>query len=222
MFNHENVWANIQSLDPLNCMFEIDDPTLWKPFCSFEDGFSLDVSQTLPFYKPPSIPARLKAVRAKKIMSEILQHVKDGVEYIRGNKMLEWKCFEPEKIKQSNKDGPKHMQEHLARGLKLMEDRLLAHNETKRDTIMSRLGSWKADLMKSSPDNVSFEGIPINFSYCDGKRIKNRICDKYEEFLMDSEMDVQFVFGVYVAPYYCSVNSTWVYIGKMKPLPEAD
>lgn len=80
----------------------------------------------------------------------------------------------------------------------------------------------KGELIKSSPPNVSFEGIPVNFSYCDGKKIKNRICEKYEEFLLDPEPDVVFCFGCYVAPYYCSVNSTWVYVGKMRDLEELD
>ena len=35
------------------------------------------------------------------------------------------------------------MEHILSKGLKLMEDRLLANDENKRDTIMSRLSSWK-------------------------------------------------------------------------------
>jgi len=33
---------------------------------------------------------------------------------------------------------------------------------------------------------------------------------------MDPEPDVQFVVGAFVAPYYCSVNSTWIYVGKLQ------
>jgi len=216
VFNHENVWANLQNLNPVKCMYEIDNAEQWKPFCSFEDGFSLESSDTLPFYKPPTVPARLKMERAKKVKKDILACLKEGLNYLRESKTLEIIILEPD-----DTPGP-HMEDVLGKGLKLLEDRLLANDENKRDAIKARLSSWKSELIKSAPPNVSFEGIPINFSYCDGKRIKTRICEKYEEFLMDSEPDVQFCFGVYVAPYYCSVNSTWVYVGKMHALTEED
>jgi len=223
IFNHENVWANLQALDPLKCLYEIDTADQWKPFCSFEDGFTLESTELVAFYKPPTIPARLKRQRADKMRDQVLAAVKEGVTYIREQRMLDIKIHEPQDPHhKAEGDGPKHMQDTLSVGLKLMEDRLLANDNNKRDTVVSRLSSWKGQLIKSSPPNVSFEGIPVNFSYCDGKKIKNRLCEKYEEFLLDPEPDVVFCFGCYVAPYYCSVNSTWVYVGKMRDLEEEE
>jgi len=71
IFNHENVWANLQSMHPCKIMYEVDEATQWKPFCSFEDGFSLEAVELLPFYKPPSIPARLKKQRAEKMRDTV-------------------------------------------------------------------------------------------------------------------------------------------------------
>eukprot|EP00658_Telonema_sp_P-2_P027539 TRINITY_DN21243_c0_g1_i4.p2 TRINITY_DN21243_c0_g1~~TRINITY_DN21243_c0_g1_i4.p2 ORF type:complete len:140 (+),score=23.05 TRINITY_DN21243_c0_g1_i4:199-618(+) len=134
--------------------------------------------------------------------------------------MLECKIDEPES---KGKGQDKHMQAVLSKGLRLMEDRMLANDERKRDNITARLNSWKGELIKSAPPtNLSFEGIPINFAFSDSKRIKKRICEKYEEWLTDSEQDVQFCLGCYIAPYYCSVNSTWLYVTKMKPLSVDD
>lgn len=48
--------------------------------------------------------------------------------------------------------------------------------------------------------------------------IMTHVMWQYEEFLTDPEQDVQYCFGCHVAPYYCTVNSTWLYITKLKPL----
>eukprot|EP00658_Telonema_sp_P-2_P027537 TRINITY_DN21243_c0_g1_i1.p1 TRINITY_DN21243_c0_g1~~TRINITY_DN21243_c0_g1_i1.p1 ORF type:complete len:631 (+),score=134.84 TRINITY_DN21243_c0_g1_i1:98-1990(+) len=220
VFNHENVWANLQNLDPVKCLYEIDNAMQWKPFCSFEEGFSPDGDLVEPFYKTPTIPTRLKKDRTAKLKKEILEAVKEGIRDLRDSRMLECKIDEPES---KGKGQDKHMQAVLSKGLRLMEDRMLANDERKRDNITARLNSWKGELIKSAPPtNLSFEGIPINFAFSDSKRIKKRICEKYEEWLTDSEQDVQFCLGCYIAPYYCSVNSTWLYVTKMKPLSVDD
>ena len=85
----------------------------------------------------------------------------------------------------------------------------------------------------------SFEGIPVNFSFPEPKRIRKRICEKvtlnahpyqlrfepgmqYFDFLSDQDQDVKYCFGCHVAPYYCTVQSIWVYITKIKPLGDND
>ena len=56
----------------------------------------------------------------------------------------------------------------------------------------------------------------------DTKKIKARIIEKYVDFLTDENQDCMYVFGAYVAPYYCSVNSVWIYVAKLTPLEDDD
>merc|ERR1719426_208529 len=72
VFNHENIWANLQNLDPTKCLYEIDNAMQWKPFCSFEEGFSPESDQIAPFYKAPTIPTRFKKDRTNKLKIDIL------------------------------------------------------------------------------------------------------------------------------------------------------
>jgi len=221
VFNHENIWANMQSLDPTNCLYEIDDAEAWKPFCSFEEGFSPDAEDLNPYYKAPPIPTRLKKERCAKQRTDILIAVKDGVRELRIAAMLDPECIhEPDP--KDKKGAAKHMQGQLCSGLSLMEDRLLANDERKQDNITARLKTWKGNLIKSAPPNTSFEGIPVNFSFPEPKKINKRICEKYFEFLSDQDQDVKYCFGCHVAPYYCTVQSIWVYITKIKPLGDND
>jgi len=94
---------------------------------------------------------------------------------------------------------------------------------------------WKAEIQRCIPKNCSFEGIPINFSFSDAKRIKNRILERFglyaEEVdekdrimdMMDEDEEFQFAFGACCCPYYCGVNSTWIYLVKIKQQePEED
>jgi len=220
--NHENIWANLQSLDPLNCMYEVDNNMMWKSFCSFEDGFAVPEEDIAIFYQTPSIPARLKKTRANDIRDVIQQMVKDGIRNVRERKMYETKIHE---ATEKNPDDGK-MEKCLAKGLALMEDRLTAPTVVKRDNMTARLNGWRGEVQKDCPKGMKFEGVPINFSISDAKKIKTRIIDKYasgsDSFLLDPDQDCKYVIACHIEPYYCSVNSVWVYIAKLSPLPDED
>ena len=32
IFNHKNVWANLQHSDPVKCMYELHDDNIWLPY----------------------------------------------------------------------------------------------------------------------------------------------------------------------------------------------
>ena len=104
-----------------------------------------------------------------------------------------------------------------------MEEQMVVEEDTEKARVGRRLQLWKAEIQRVLPKNMGFEGIPINFSFSDAKRIKNRIIDRFEEWVLEeAEDDFQFVFGACCCPYYCGVNSTWIYACKIRPLPPED
>jgi hypothetical protein len=38
IFNHKNIWANIQHQNPSKIMYEISNPNMWRPFLAYWDG----------------------------------------------------------------------------------------------------------------------------------------------------------------------------------------
>lgn len=110
----------------------------------------------------------------------------------------------------------------MDKGLDLMEKQLTANSVAKRDDATAQLNGWKGELQKFCKKGFHFEGMPINFSVNDPNKIKARIFDRYEDWLLDEDQDCIFAVGVHVEPYYCSVNSVWVYVAKLSPLPEED
>jgi len=226
--NHENVWANLQSLNPSKCSYEIDNPLLWKPFCSFDDGFTPDDKFKAQFYEDPQIPGRLKQDKANKLAATILAILKQGVQFRREKDMLDTLMFnfDPEAEEHWGGEGPGPNTELvLAKGLKLMEEQMIVEEDAERSRVQRRLQGWRAEIQRCIPPNHDFEGIPINFSFSDAKRIKNRICDRFEEWVTEedeSEEPFMFYFGACCAPYYCAVNSTWIYACKVRPLPPGD
>eukprot|EP00658_Telonema_sp_P-2_P055407 TRINITY_DN4404_c0_g1_i2.p1 TRINITY_DN4404_c0_g1~~TRINITY_DN4404_c0_g1_i2.p1 ORF type:complete len:683 (-),score=153.90 TRINITY_DN4404_c0_g1_i2:164-2212(-) len=217
--NHENCWANVQySLNPNKCMYEIDSTDQWKPFCSFDDGFTPDDKLKAAFYDDPQIAGRLKQGKANDLATKILFILKEGVRFRREKDMLDtdiWE-FDPE----ADPPQPGNITQVLSKGLKLMEEQMIVEEKTEQARVARRLQLWKAEIQRCVPKNMGFEGIPINFSFSDAKRIKNRIIDRFEDWILEeAEDEFQFAFGACCCPYYCGVNSTWIYVCKIRPLP---
>lgn len=223
--NAENVWANLQSLNPSKCSYEIDNPMFWKPFCSFDDNFTPEDKYKACFYDEPQIPSRLKADKANKLAKTILYVLKEGVRFAREKDMLDTEIFEFTEEMQDMEPPPPNTEQVLSKGLKLMEEQLIVEEEAEQQRVARRLQAWRAEMQRSIPPNHNFEGKAINFSFSDAKRIKNRIVDRFEEWVMEEDESDEpfiFVFGACCAPYYCAVNSTWVFACKLRPLPEGD
>jgi len=164
----------------------------------------------------------LKQDKANKLASTILYILKEGVRFRREKEMLDTQIFEFDK--EADPPGP-NTEAVLSKGLKLMEEQMIVEEDAERSRVQRRLQGWRAEIQRSIPLNHEFEGIPINFSFSDAKRIKNRICDRFEEWVLEedeSDEPFTFVFGACCAPYYCAVNSTWVYACKIRPLPPGD
>eukprot|EP00656_Telonema_subtile_P053009 TRINITY_DN7544_c0_g3_i2.p1 TRINITY_DN7544_c0_g3~~TRINITY_DN7544_c0_g3_i2.p1 ORF type:complete len:459 (+),score=147.33 TRINITY_DN7544_c0_g3_i2:365-1741(+) len=219
--NHENCWANVQySLNPSKCMYEIDSAEQWRPFCSFDDGFTPDDLTKEAFYEDPQIAGRLKQGKANDLANKILFILKEGVRFHREKEMLDtdiWE-FEPE----ADPPQPGNISQVLSKGLKLMEEQMIVEEDAEKSRVSRRLQLWKAEIQRCLPKNMGFEGIPINFSFSDAKRIKNRIIDRFEDWVLEESEDdsnFQFAFGACCCPYYCGVNSTWIYACKIRTLP---
>lgn len=185
------------------------------------------------FYDEPQIAGRLKQGKANDLAKKILHILKEGVRFCREKEMIDtniWE-FDPE----ADPPQPGNLEQVLSKGLKLMEEEMVVEEEEDLKRVRRRLQLWKAEIQRCIPKNCSFEGIPINFSFSDAKRIKNRILERFglyaEEVdekdrimdMMDEDEEFQFAFGACCCPYYCGVNSTWIYLVKIKQQePEED
>ena len=179
----------------------------------------------MAFFDEPQIPGRTKQSQLTKMTKTILFVVEQGIQFRREKEMLDTQIFtfDPE---DPDADPNTDMTRILSKGLKLMEDQMIVEEKADQERIQRRLQNWRADIQRAVSENHEFEGIPINFSFSDAKRIKNRICDRFEEWVLEedeSDEPFTFVFGAACAPYHCAVNSTWVYACKIRPVePEEE
>ena len=83
------------------------------------------------------------------------------------------------------------------------------------------LDAWKGVLLSEIPDGQDFIGKAFCFAYYDEIRIRKWIMKAYP-LHEDTDRDVQFCFSVFAAPYRNRVVAAWVYVCRIKPVPEGE
>eukprot|EP00301_Raphidiophrys_heterophryoidea_P000971 c10484_g1_i2.p2 GENE.c10484_g1_i2~~c10484_g1_i2.p2 ORF type:complete len:108 (-),score=17.46 c10484_g1_i2:96-419(-) len=87
------------------------------------------------------------------------------------------------------------------------------------DAHRRKFDSWKARLMDAVPGGFTFEGLPINFTHSDAKKIRRHMLEKYD-YYKEEAPGTKIVVAIKVIPYPAAITSIWVYLGKLYPNPK--
>lgn len=233
IFNHHNVWANVSEADPGKIRYDLDDETQWLPFITEESR----IPAPIPFYDVKPLGPRLANSRCRALRNLVWNEIKAGFMVWRHRANMETKVFNdfsgvleegleimerlrvtPPTVVRAIKKRTQETTDLLVEA-ELEKDRVLLGTELralKRENEKYDLDYWRGKLMTSIPNGYLFEGVPLNFAYCDHKRIRRWIMEKYE-YHEDSDESVGFALGVFVGSYPNSVNNVWVFVGKLWP-----
>jgi len=193
IFNHKNIWGNIQRLEPEKIYFDLEDAGYWHPYISTAAGFSPDI---IPFYTSRRLGGKLNNSRVQAIRDDIYAEIVAGYTNWRHGKNMETVFYNP-------------LTPVLEEGLRTLEKQKLT-----TDSLDIDIKQWQSRITVATKGGYHFKGVPISFTYTDSKMIRKWITSKYN-FHEESTEDIQFACGVHVTPYFNSICSVWVFIAQL-------
>lgn len=233
VFNHRNLWANVQDADPALIKYDLDDLSAWQPFVTTETK----IPDPAPFYEVKPIGPKIAVTRGKAMQRLVFLELKSGYMVSRHKAGMETKIFAPllpileegllvmENLRVMNplvvdaiKKKTKETAEELVKVEEEHERHVLSLKMKDLKTANSHydLDYWRGKLMASVPKGFEFQGTPMWFAYTDHKRIRKAVMERCD-YHQDSDEKVQFAMAAHIASYPHSVNSVWVYVAKLSP-----
>eukprot|EP00003_Mantamonas_plastica_P031884 TRINITY_DN844_c1_g1_i4.p1 TRINITY_DN844_c1_g1~~TRINITY_DN844_c1_g1_i4.p1 ORF type:complete len:959 (+),score=365.48 TRINITY_DN844_c1_g1_i4:2563-5439(+) len=198
IFNHENLWANIQHPDPSKVKYDLEDPLQWKAFVDFDEGFSEEV---IPFFSPRALGPAIRGGRLEALESTVYMEVCAGVTAWRHGEHMETEVLH-------------EMREVLKEGLEYMELKKVSYDPEDYDP---KIAAWQGKISVACPPKHKFKGVPLCFFYTDAKKIRKVLMNKFD-FHREDDANCKFAFGVHVAPYPGGVAAVWIYYCVMVPV----
>mmetsp|Transcript_7155 Transcript_7155/g.13106 ORF Transcript_7155/g.13106 Transcript_7155/m.13106 type:complete len:873 (+) Transcript_7155:138-2756(+) len=200
IFNHKNIYMNMQHFDPTKIIYDLEDPTLWHPFLKNE-------TNSKPFYSSPSFSPPLNYNIADKLSIKIIKEIKNGISALRSGNNLgtSWKA-------QSDKVVSK-----LEELLILTEEEVRGDKEP--EEVTERHREWISEVRLLMPTGYRFSAKPAHFNYPEPDRIRNVLLDEGAPFFKNEAEKSKFAIAVKVFPYVGKIISIRVIVAIFYPKP---
>jgi hypothetical protein len=205
VFNHTNVFMNLQHFDPTKILYDIEDATMWHPFLK-------SPVNSRPFYSSPSFSPPMSYMIADKLQIRVIKDIKKGVSALRSgnNQGTSWKP-------QSDKV------------VRMLEDLLVlaeqeARADIQADDIREKHRLWISEMRLLMPEGYRFSAKPAHFNYPEPERIRNVLLDEGKAFFKVRARQIEhentkFAIGVKVFPYVGHIVSIRVVVAVFYPKP---
>jgi hypothetical protein len=205
IFNHQNIFMNMQHFDPTQIFYDLEDSTLWHPFMK-------EPVASKPFYSSPSFSPPLNYNIADKLQNKIIKELKNGISALRSGNNLgtSWKA---------QSDKVVHKMEHL---LAYTEEEVRGDHDAEEARIYHR--DWISEMRLLMPEGYRFSAKPAHFNYPEPDRIRNVLLDEGAPFFKvsprqnDAE-NSKFAIAVKVFPYVGKIISIRVLVALIYPKP---
>lgn len=205
IFNHQNIYMNMQHFDPTKILYDLEDPTLWHPFLE-------KATNSKPFYSSPSFTPPLNYNIADKLTIKIIKEIKNGISALRSgnNQGTSWKA-------QSDKVVSK-----MEQLLILMEQEV--RGDMDEEEIRTRHRNWISEVRLLMPEGYRFSAKPAHFNYPEPDRIRNVLLDEGASFfkvtIKQNEAErSKFAIAVKVFPYVGKIISIRILVAVFYPKP---
>ena len=209
IFDHTNVWMNLQNFCPNSIYYDLWNSDYWHPFTT-----------VLTTFRSFSLASKgLRKARSSEyyenIRNRILSRVQKSIESVRRNGNLS-SFFQRDPL----------IIGHIERGLELqfkleLVDLLDVNGKPPpaRVKLESELQRWKVELYSKIPSNHRFTGHNFLFSFTDAVEISRIILDRID-FLSLNAIGNQFVLACFTGKLPNSVKAAYVYIAIVHPISE--
>ena len=206
LFNHENLWASkqyldpamkrghVNQLDPAILTYDLENPDAWEAFCPPRmraDG------KPECFYQPRRVSAKPPKDRLRTMEQQIEGEIKSQLAMARA-------------ALPTSVNTMKDLIAQLERALEYHEViRCNPANEI-GDKATKDLENWTRQVKDKTPPKSSFRGRAINYAYTDAKKIRKHLLMKCD-YASSREDNLEFLVAVKCFGYHGGVVSVWVY-----------
>lgn len=205
IFNHQNVYMNMQHFDPTKILYDLEDTGLWTPFLT-------EPTNSKPFYSSPSFAPPLNYSIVEKLAARIVKELKLGISALRSGSNLgtSWKG-------QSDKVVAK-----MDQLLVILEQEM--RGDLKPDEARELNRNWVSEIRLLMPEGFRFSGKPAHFNFAEPDRIRNVMLDEGGPFfkvsyMQNEALQSKFAIAVKVFPYVGRVISIRVIVAVFFPKP---
>ncbi|TNV87010.1 hypothetical protein FGO68_gene4983 [Halteria grandinella] len=239
LFNHKNIWANLQCANPSAIWYHIHDEKQWLPLITDTQiqhpilsnnsgdqnmGDKGKVGNDIedykmrgdymkvfqPFYEAKGLEGALNQLQVQRHEDKILKEVEIAIKQIRSSRNL------PTKLRKNATT-----MQILRLQLDLLEDiecgRLTPQQQQQHKQLVER------ELLKLVPESYKISLLPAFFNYHDAERIRTMICDQMQDFISmqkggqsgGGKKKAMFAIGVKIYAFQQGVCSVRVAVARM-------
>lgn len=208
LFNHQNLWASkqyldpsvkrgapsINQLDPAILTYDIENPDAWEAFLQARMRAE---GKPVCFYQPRRVSAKTPKDRLRTMEQQIEGEIKSQLQMARS-------------ALPTSVNTMKDLILQLERALEYQETIRCNPANEKGDQATKDLDNWSRQVKDKTPPKSSFRGRAINYAYTDAKKIRKHLLSTCD-YASSREDNLEFLVAVKCFAYHGSVVSVWVY-----------
>lgn len=212
IFNHKNIWANVQYMNPTKIMYEIYNPSQWRCFLSIYNG-----KNELPwlnkvgaFHNIPALEAPIDPEDIHRYEAIIMKDIKFTITQQRSALNKETRFRSP-KDKLSSLLGEYLKVMHVFECSKKSEKHILEDGETVARKMKELI-----------PRDFKLCYLPLRFSILDTERIQSIIAENFSEFFMQVKDPCMFAAACKIFPFPNKINSLRIIICSVSKITKGE